>query len=130
MNHGKHNEFKVGRSLLSFSFEISMTNSDSLFYLIVAGLFPNSWVKFCFVAYDLNCILFSVYILHLKCVESELGLETRLLLLGFKELLFFPLCYQLAFFKCSIIFFPFHSHYSLPCVILHNLHTKIHLGIY
>ena len=41
----ENNDFIVGSMLLSFPFEISMTNSDSLFDLMVKGLLPTSWVK-------------------------------------------------------------------------------------
>ena len=39
---GEHGKFIVRRILLSFSFEISMTTSDSLFDLKVASLIPIS----------------------------------------------------------------------------------------
>ena len=41
-NCGEHSDVIVGKMLLSFSFEISMTNLDSLFDLMVAGLLPIS----------------------------------------------------------------------------------------
>ena len=67
-NCGEHSDVIVGRILLSYSFEISMTNLDSLFDLIVAGLFPISGVKLFSIAHRLNVLFFSGFILHLKCV--------------------------------------------------------------
>ena len=45
--------------MLSFSFEILMTNSDSLFDLMIAGLLPISWVDLISTAHGLNVIFFS-----------------------------------------------------------------------
>ena len=42
---GEYSDFVVGRILLYFSHEISMTISDSLFDLVVAGLLHISGVK-------------------------------------------------------------------------------------
>ena len=68
---GEHSDVIVGRILLSFSFEISMINSDSLVDLMVAGLLPISWVKLFSIAHGLNVLFFSGSILHLKCVGYD-----------------------------------------------------------
>ena len=52
-----------------------MTKSDSLFDLMVAGLFPISFVKHFCISRRLIFIFFSGSILHLKCVEYELGFD-------------------------------------------------------
>ena len=44
-NCGKHSEFIDWRILLSFSFEISMKNSDSLFDLLAGASLPIPWGK-------------------------------------------------------------------------------------
>ena len=48
---GKHNDSIVGRILLSFLFEFSMTSLHSLFDPMIAGLLPISWVKLFSVTY-------------------------------------------------------------------------------
>ena len=53
-NCGEQSAFIVGKFLLSFSFETSMTNSNSLFDLMVAGLLPIYWVKLFSIAHGLN----------------------------------------------------------------------------
>ena len=65
-NCGEHSDVIVGRILLSFSFEISMTNSQSLFDLIVAGLLPTSQVKLISIAHGLIVLFFSIR----KCAAS------------------------------------------------------------
>ena len=70
-NCGEDSDVIVGRFLLSFSLEILMTNSDSLFDLMVAGLLPISWLKLFSIAHGLNVLFFCVSILHLKCVGYE-----------------------------------------------------------
>ena len=65
----KHSEFVVGGVLLYFLFENSMTNSDSLFDLMVAGFLPISWVKLFSTAYGLSYIWFTwVFISFVTCV--------------------------------------------------------------
>ena len=64
-NRGEHSNVIVGKVLLSFSFEILMTNSDSLFDLMIAGLLPISWVRFFSIAHGLN-ILF-LFRVHFTC---------------------------------------------------------------
>ena len=67
-NYGEHSDFIVGKILLSFSLEVSMTNSDLFFVLMVAGLLPNSWVNLFYIAHGFNFLLFSRSILHLRCI--------------------------------------------------------------
>ena len=67
-NCGEHSKFIVGRILLTFLFEISMTNSDALFDVIVAGLHPIPWVELFFIARGLKFLLFSGSIFQLKFV--------------------------------------------------------------
>ena len=72
---GKLNDCKVGSILLSFLFEISMTNSDSLFDLMAAGLLPTSWMKLFSIAHGLDFLFISRSILHLKCVGYDWGFD-------------------------------------------------------
>ena len=44
--------------MLSFAFEISITNSNSLFDLMVADLVSISWMKLFSIAHSLNFLLF------------------------------------------------------------------------
>ena len=44
------NSLELWRILIYFSFEISMTNSDSFFDLMESGSVPISWVKLYFIA--------------------------------------------------------------------------------
>ena len=48
-----------------------MTKSDSLFDLMVSGLFPFSLVKLFSIAHGLNVLFFTRSILHLKCVGVD-----------------------------------------------------------
>ena len=57
--------------MFSFLFEISMTNSNSLFDLILASLLPISWVRLFSIAHGLNFFLFSGCILHLNYVGFD-----------------------------------------------------------
>ena len=70
-NCGEPSDVIVGRILLYFSFEISMTNSDFLFDLMVAGLLPISWVRLFSIAHVLNVLFPSWSILHLECVGYD-----------------------------------------------------------
>ena len=74
-NCGEHSDVVVERTLISFSFEIFMTNSDSLFDLMVADLLPISLMKLFSIAHGLNVIFFSGSILHLKCVGYDWGFD-------------------------------------------------------
>ena len=65
----------VGRILLTFSFEISMTNSTSFFDPMLAGFLPISFVKLFPIAYGSNFLLFHGPILHLKCVGYDWGFD-------------------------------------------------------
>ena len=56
-NCGEHSDFKVRRALLSFSFEISMTNSHSVFDLMLAGSLLISLVQLLSIAHGLNFLL-------------------------------------------------------------------------
>ena len=67
-NSGELSDVTIGRILLSFSFEISTTNSDSLFDLMVTGLLSFYFMKLSSNTQGLNVIFFSGTILHLKCV--------------------------------------------------------------
>ena len=67
-NYGEHSDVIVGKILLSFSFEISLSNLDSLFDLMGAGLHPNSWVKLFSIAHGLTFIYFSGSIFYVTCV--------------------------------------------------------------
>ena len=72
-NCEEHSDIIVGRILLSYLFEISMINSDSLFDLMVAGLVPISWVKLFHIGHGLNILFFSGSILHLNCIGCDRG---------------------------------------------------------
>ena len=72
---GKHNDFIIGRILLSFSFEFSMTNLDSLFHLMVAGLLIFSCLNLFSIVYVLSFLFFSGSISNLKCVGYEEGFD-------------------------------------------------------
>ena len=61
----------VGRISLSFSFENSMINSDSLVDLMVAGLLPTVWVRLISIAHGLKVLFISGSILHMKCVGNK-----------------------------------------------------------
>ena len=74
-NCGEHSEFVVGIISLSFLFEISMTNSDYFFHLMVAGSPPISWAKLFSIANELNFLLISRSILHLKSVRNDQGFD-------------------------------------------------------
>ena len=67
--------FLVGRILLCFSFDISMTNSDSFFDLMDAGFLPVSLVKFFSIAHGLKFLFLSGFILHPKFEEFEIGFD-------------------------------------------------------
>ena len=67
-NCGESSDVIVGRILLTFSFEISMINSDSLFNLIIAGLLQISWVRLFSIALGLNVVFFRV---HFACEMSR-----------------------------------------------------------
>ena len=71
----KFNDFIVGKTLLPFSFEISMTKSDLLFEHMVAGLLSIYWVKLFYVAHGLIFFLFSGSFLHKKCVGCGWGFD-------------------------------------------------------
>ena len=68
---GEQNDVIVGIIFLSFSFEITMINSDSLFDFMVAGLLPIFRVKLFSIAHGLNVLFFSGSIFHLKCVGHD-----------------------------------------------------------
>jgi len=59
---------------LSASLLTSMTNSDSLFDLMVRGLLPSSCLKHFWIIHGLNFFFFSGFILQLKCVRNFVDL--------------------------------------------------------
>ena len=74
-NCGEHNDVIVRKILIYFSFEITMTDLDSLFDLMVARLLPSLWVKLFSIAHGLHVLSFSGSILHLKCVGFNWGFD-------------------------------------------------------
>ena len=118
----------VGRFF--FSFEILMTNSDSLFDLMVAGLLPISLVKLFSITHGLNVFFFSGSILYLKCVGYDWGFDlgdssSPVRIWRARRL---PTLLSACIFSITL-FFQLHSCYFLPCVLLRSLQTLIHLGV-